>query len=730
MTTRKLSKLVLISILSTSIGLLAGGIVPSDASAAERSSRHALIVGVSEYPALENRDLRGPSNDALLVSNILTNWGFERDDIRILADGVDGAELPTRDAIIEAMDELLGDVREGDFVYLHFSGHGSRQPVVLRGDAASEEDDNFDEIFLPRDIGHWDDGIDSVENAIVDDEINYFVTNLRNNGAFVWIVFDSCHSGDMTRSIVPEDELDREIDFMELVRPDQRESALEALAEAEENRVRSRGAREAENSFSGDSAALDDDAAGYVAFFAAQTTETTPELRLPQGQRPRQPHGMFTFTIMNIVQTNPGLTYRQLGEQVMLSYESMHRTRPTPLFVGTSLDASVFGVTEGERVEQYRVEISGGEITLPAGSLHNVTAGTILAVVPQPGADIADAIGYLEVTGAQLSESRAVAVGFDGSDLLDVESIPDSAFARPVQRPISLTMAIALPDDDAVAESITEAVASDEDGLENMIEWVGAQEPADLRLVAMDGDLWFVPPSGQLCTRELLRSGTDSTCAGEGDITPSIELPTRSGAGELVNNLRAVARATNLMNVARSTSSGGIAEVVLAMDVRRSGETEFEEVPAGVRPEVRPGDFVRFRLENRSMRAQDVTVLFVDGRWGITPFFPNRSGDRNRIEAGGSLYIANNAAGWPVEANTTGLERMLMIAVPARGGMLADFSYLAQPRLLATRSLGEGSALQSLLDQAGFSGGQTRGLGQQARDDTTTQVLSWVTVTQ
>ena len=144
----------------------------------------------------------------------------------------------------------------------------------------------------------------------------------------------------------------------------------------------------------------------------------------------------------------------------------------------------------------------------------------------------------LEVTGAQLSESRAVAVEFDDSDLLDVESIPDAAYARPVQRPISLTMAIALPDDDAVASSITEVVAADEDGLEHMIEWVGAQEPADLRLVSMDGALWFVPPSGQLCTRELMRAGTDSTCVGEGDITPSIEFPARSANERLVSNLR------------------------------------------------------------------------------------------------------------------------------------------------------------------------------------------------
>ncbi len=218
-----------------------------------------------------------------------------------------------------------------------------------------------------------------------------------------------------------------------------------------------------------------------------------------------------------------------------------------------------------------------------------------------------------------------------------------------------------------------------------------------------------------------------------------------------MDNLRAVARATNLMNVARTTYSGGSADVVLSMDVRRRDESdfatvggpimdlgeycnrrfregeEFVTVSAGTRPQLRPGDCVRFRIENRSSRAQDVTVLFMDSRWGIQSYFPMMSGDQNRIEAGGERYIAENSAGFLVTPTTTGVERMLMIAVPGSGGLLADFSYLAQPQLTATRSLGEGSELHDLLDQAGFRGESTRGLAQGTQESTTTQVLSWVT---
>ena len=62
-----------------------------------------------------------------------------------------GAEAPTLAAIRGAFAALTAEVQPGDFVYLHFSGHGTQAPAL---DPATELD-GLDELFLPVDIGPW-----------------------------------------------------------------------------------------------------------------------------------------------------------------------------------------------------------------------------------------------------------------------------------------------------------------------------------------------------------------------------------------------------------------------------------------------------------------------------------------------------------------------------------------------------------------------------------------------
>lgn len=111
----------------------------------------ALLVGVSEYPSLdEDSQLRGPVNDVQLMREVLLRRGFDADRIRTLADGVKGAALPTRAAILSALEVLVAEASEGDLIYLHLSGHGSRQSQGRNDE--DHEPDGLDEIFLPRPI--------------------------------------------------------------------------------------------------------------------------------------------------------------------------------------------------------------------------------------------------------------------------------------------------------------------------------------------------------------------------------------------------------------------------------------------------------------------------------------------------------------------------------------------------------------------------------------------------
>ena len=92
---------------------------------------HALLVGVSGYPNLPERmRLQGPRNDVLRMRQVLVQRGFREEHIRLLADGVPGAQPPTRANILQALDQLGAGRGSGDTVFIHFAGHGSRQPAA------------------------------------------------------------------------------------------------------------------------------------------------------------------------------------------------------------------------------------------------------------------------------------------------------------------------------------------------------------------------------------------------------------------------------------------------------------------------------------------------------------------------------------------------------------------------------------------------------------------------
>ncbi|MGE3779962.1 MAG: caspase family protein, partial [Pirellulaceae bacterium] len=109
-----------------SVAIFLSNFVLTTSWAEERTNR-ALVVAVSDYPHLPKRySLKGPENDARLLVETLEALDepakFKPEDIVVLADKVPGAPVPTLSAILGALDVLARDSRDGDFVYIHFSG--------------------------------------------------------------------------------------------------------------------------------------------------------------------------------------------------------------------------------------------------------------------------------------------------------------------------------------------------------------------------------------------------------------------------------------------------------------------------------------------------------------------------------------------------------------------------------------------------------------------------------
>ena len=196
---------------------------PDHDPARKGAGRRALLVGVAKYDHLtRDHHLAGPANDVRLMRRLLQKqFQFQPADIVTLTEeeGTQ-ARRPTRTNIEREFHQLAEQGREGDQVVILLAGHGGRQPEQVPPDPDYPEPDGIDEIFLPADVSSWRGVPERVPNAIVDNEIGVWLRAITAKKAHVWVIFDCCHSGTMTRgteavrelppeTLVPREELEK-----------------------------------------------------------------------------------------------------------------------------------------------------------------------------------------------------------------------------------------------------------------------------------------------------------------------------------------------------------------------------------------------------------------------------------------------------------------------------------------------------------------------------------------
>lgn len=669
---------------------------------------HAVLVGVTAYPELPPvATLVGPNNDAALVRDFLRSSApvtFEDGNITVLADGLEGAVSPTKQAIRDALAALAGTVANGDFVYLHFSGHGSQQPTI----DPQNEVDGMDEIFLPRDTGMWVDRTKGVPNAYIDKEIRGDLKAIRDRGAFIWAVFDCCHSGTMTRdvSMMNEEVTERKLDFATLGIPEEEMAAAQAQAGA----TRGLGAGEPRQNalgFTGDAVATGAAAiapGGMVAFFAAQTVETTPELPLPRGAEDATRLGLFTYTLFSKIAENPALSYRQLGQSVLQAYSAANRQRPTPLFEG-DLDRPIFGTSIEEAIHQWPIRVSATGAEIPAGKLHRLAEGSRLAVLPSPASPIEDAVGYLEVAAAKNLTSRLVPVEHEGMPAPSLADLPPNAYARLTELAIEFELVVARPggegefaEETAMVNALLDRIVEEETSPVNL-RFVAANDPADLRIAVMsetdvgimiadqrrgeevaaaraslstEPRIWLLPPSAELSLEPGYRP-------------PSI--PIGDGSAEdilarLSESLVMIFRATNLSRLA-AASDFRPEEVSVGFNILRAETGVLEPLQPATVPRVHPDDQVHIEARNASSKPVDINVLYVGSDYSISHMYAER------LHGGAELDL-------PLLAFTDssfGIERMIVVLSEAKPQTpVEDLSFLQQIGVRAVSPAGGGNA--------------------------------------
>lgn len=646
------------------------------AAPAMARDNYALLIGASQYSNLDEKSwLKGPANDVRLVRTYLTTAApvpFDADNVTVLADGVEGARLPTLSEIRMAFADLTKRVQPGDFIYLHFSGHGSQAPAAN----PETELDGLDELFLPVDIGPWPDAVGPVANALVDDEIGQMIDALRARGADVWAVFDSCHSGTVTRAAPSGDEEVRTRQLApEVLGLDPDQGSL--MRSVDDPRA------QPEPPFDGGASA---GKGSFVAFFAAQTNEVTPEKNLPKGKPGRVPQGVFTYALFEVLAEYPAATYGQIGQEVLRKYATKSLATSTPMFEG-DLDRVAFSGTAGKRVAQWAASRDQDSFTIAAGTLHGLSEGEVLALMGSATDETEAALGFVQL--ATVDTFTATAVTQTGTTL--PETLPKGLILRKIGTNLDFTLTIALPEaGSAPAAALLSAMEPLTTEAGSRLIFVPAGAEADLRLAviptsARPDAIWVLPGTG---------------LAGDLSSTPSVTTGDKDAetlALTLVDTLTTMARALNLQKLGAAVGSGDL-DVEVELQTRNPKDRTLRALPRSGVPRLIPQDEVHIVTRNNMDVPVDVNVLYIGADYSISHWFSGRLQAGDTLKKG--LFKISDAV--------LGSERMIIVLTPAKPqSPVEDLSFLAQPELDLTREVTQTRpvGLRAALGEAGF--GQT-----------------------
>lgn len=714
----------------------------------QAKNQRALLVGVSNYYHLAPKyQLDGPAHDAIIVNKMLRSRGFQPENIKQLVSSKDKNKdtEPTRSNILAALNQLAKSSKSGDFVYLHFAGHGSRQPAKAK---SNDEADGLDEIFLPADAKKWNSYIGSVENAITDNDIATHIDRIRNKGSDVWVVFDSCHSGSMTRGIGQSEVRYRKILGNDLGIPDSLVNQSNSTIPTPMNEARSRGHLSdspQDNQFlvasSNDSIANKNIKKGsLITFSAAQSEQTTPEMKLPRGSEDRRYHGLFTYTLMEILAKNRGISYQQLAQQVMSRYQTVPWHTTTPLLSATNMNASVFNET-GTSVDQWQAIRKQKLLTIPAGRLNQLSKGAVVGLYASATSKLA--IAKATVTKSQAMQSQASINSRFENKKINFNKIPEKVYVRILAPQIDFQLAVSVIKTKGQTNRVFDALNK---GLSNVAEknpLLIRQEKdgdkANLFVTIFDDKLWFISPDQHLpchiqyglskkeleaCKRE--RKPERLSYLDYNDKLPG------SGENRIRENLRQgllrIAKARNLLAI---QSALGKQDKTLKLDflVEKGNSKIALYKPA---PKLKTGDWVNLSIENTSNKGQGITVLFVDSQFGIQLAHP-RSGEPNVLKPKESLKLR-----FQVNVDTTGYEHLVVLHAESTG-IVQSYSFLEQPPLsVSTRGHSQNmleqeksSPLQRMMQAAKTGMQMSRGLalgGDKPAPQSGLNIFSWQTL--
>ena len=263
-------------------------------SGAAFADTYAIVVGVNEYPdptdatgnPLKDENgnpvsskLRGAVNDAKGVQKLLIdNYDVDAKNIKVLTD-----KDATGDNLVKAFGDVFKELGPDDQFVFYFSGHGTRVK-----DAESKDADGKGSAIVLVDY-------QLVRGKLFGD----MAKQLADGGIDSTFMFDSCFAGGMSRDVNIYGFQNARKKQLDLNRP---------ISGRLEGRLKSLKAKSA-------------DEKGQFAFLFASQPDIT-SIDLPASEDGSSPaHGLFTLSVLAVLQDEPKVPSRDLIEAIAEFFE-------------------------------------------------------------------------------------------------------------------------------------------------------------------------------------------------------------------------------------------------------------------------------------------------------------------------------------------------------------------------------------------------------------------------
>lgn len=578
-----------------------------------KAELRAVLVGVGDYLTLD-ADLKGPANDVRLMAEVLVARGIAASEIAVLTSDITGlpAGVTTAPPTKAAIMAALTQVATR-------AKSGDTVVFYFSGHGAQTPDQNgdenggSDEMFLPADAAGWKGDIGAVENALTDDELYAWAQPLLSRGVKLVGLIDACHSDTGFRALPSQSAVARGLAPQDLNVPDTLAPTTTAA----------------------DTPPLQGD---FVFLYSSQSDQRSFEY--PVGNTGLW-QGAFTRQLAEVLRTSPTAPWAQVLAATTATMQQ-GTTPQMPDGEGSMLASNLFGTPAPQRFE-----VRNGVIE--AGLLQGLNPGDTFSLYPS-------AEGGTAIANVTLNQVDARSSPLPSGTVKAAWAERDQPAAPPTLQLAAPRIAVADDGYDYSAWRAALAAAAT------------ASAPADLTPILTEGTVALAGPDGALDPQ-----GPHSTprITVQADETPELALQ---------RSLANAAQSLRLRRLFASVAGRSLtAQPPLQLNWQRKPAPDCGQPgpaqPVDLATDVQPCDQLWLSFQNTSGRDLDVSILYFNADFSITPLWPQR-GLSNRLAAG-----ENARAGFQINPDSAAAdEDILVLAVPVDpGAARVDLTLLADP---------------------------------------------------